>query len=500
MRNPRSRNFYILFVLLTVLTIASTQLSSIAFSPPKTHSENIDSWATIIKEDKDIDNPIMRVVNNCIYIAARINWYDTYIVKYSNSGIKLWEYIWKGPDREFVKCFITDSENNLYITGITDPQYPREGDIFLLKFNNSGALLWSKVFNPFPNSSCSMLSLQIGSNNSFYISGVLEEENLFLLQLDLSGEIMWNRQIIVNKRLILLETQIDSENSLYIFYWDFELNSTLIKYNQFGSPQWNKTWDNEIIPGGWKIDKNDNVLITGLNLYQNVSLDIWAMKINQSGLTINTTKIEDNEIVWEYSIWDNFAQVGLLDGSTRNYKWFFDYQNNIYIYLRGRNSNAFLYKIDSNLKYQWKCSLEISRSIIEFRCDTYQTIHFVCGVLAIYSRRQNTEISIMNINSSGNITLTNAWGGPYVDFLNTIEMDSQNNLYMISTSAYSDQWSFFSFQTILVKNPQLNRYPPSINIKLGYYDYYLFSFIGIMCIISISMTRSLVKQKIKKKV
>lgn len=489
MRNSRSVKKAFLILILIEFSVPLIQsnlyIQASDFSKIKMQAENPDSWSTILVKEEEIDDPIMHGLNNSIYIVGRIDWYNTYVAKFNSSGIKLWEHIWEGPEREFVNSFIIDSENNLYIAGITDSSYPSGGDIYLLKYNNSGALLWSKIFNPYPSYECSFISLQLDNNNSLYISGYISG-NVFLLKLDLLGEILWNRQFNVNLKPIQIETQIDSENHIYVYYRDEELNPLLIKYNYLGSVQWNKTWQEEIIGLGFKLNLNGNILIVSLIKHGNSTFDIWIMSINKSGENVNMTKLNYSGSISDYIFWDY-----------EYYQCYFDDYNNIYIHIKCYSTDPVVFKFNSSLEYQWSCPIDIIyiENNYELRVDKDLNLYYVSSPGLITGYGQNTQISIVRINSSGDITLHTDWGGPNADFFEEMAIDYQNNLYMICTSVYDIRWGFYSPQTVLVKNPKPNGNPPTLKIKFNFIDYSLFSFMGIMSVVSIGIVWSILKRK-----
>ena len=87
---------------------------------------------------------------------------DLFILKFSNSGVRLWATLYGGNDNDDGKSIIADSSGNIFITGYTfSADFPTynpgggvwyqddiagEKDAFILKFSNSGVRQWATYY------------------------------------------------------------------------------------------------------------------------------------------------------------------------------------------------------------------------------------------------------------------------------------------------------------------------------------------------------------------
>ena len=87
--------------------------------------------------------------------------FDAFILKFSSSGIRLWATFYGGNYYEYGYSIITDNTDNLYVTGTTyssnfpiqtlqgaynQKTFGGQSDLFILKFNSSGARLWATYY------------------------------------------------------------------------------------------------------------------------------------------------------------------------------------------------------------------------------------------------------------------------------------------------------------------------------------------------------------------
>ena len=83
---------------------------------------------------------------------ASLNYFDIFILKFNNSGVRQWATYYGGLSAEEGRSITTDKSDNVYVTGRTDSyDFPVQnpsgtsysaggmGDVFVLKFNSSGA-------------------------------------------------------------------------------------------------------------------------------------------------------------------------------------------------------------------------------------------------------------------------------------------------------------------------------------------------------------------------
>jgi len=414
---------------------------------------NSDSWSKIVKEGRWFYPPYCELVNGSLYVIGTLELEDNtkeylYISNFNTSGIKEWEIsIELGDDSRI--SYVFDNDNNLFVLN----EYYSSNNISLIKVNSSGAILFSKEFNlDLYNHD---VSLVLGENNSLLIVGQYDQhpypEKLFIMKFNNAGQFLWNTSFIVNSYYSIPPYIVkDSGYNMYLY---FRNNSVyhLAKINGSGAIMWQmglENYDHKFL-----VDSKDNLYILGAKNYSTG----YILKLNSSGNQIKEILIE------KFSTY--FAEM-----------W---YLNDLFVF----NPNSMLLLCyDLNLDQKWNFSLSdyITQPFYLqtfLAKDSYNNVYIV----------QNNElgnINLVKISSTGEFLSRIIWGGFFDVKPGSLNIDFDNNIYFICNCEYSNVWGDQHRFTILVKNPVNGGAPPEPRRDLNIRDYFIFSVVGIACIIS----------------
>lgn len=236
------------------------------------------------------------------WLASRDSYYLTQVKRASNNNIYAVEYrnggariyylnpdgsaIWKKDltgNLYSVYQIILDDNDDLYLAA----DYPSAGSGIVAKIDKSGNLIWdirtnkrsefdSDVKAPFSG-------IAINSNNVYAISYPVSGENYsYLLALDLDGNVVWQKRIVVGADRKICYYN----NALYAGGTDY-----VTKYDTSGNVVWNYAFDN--LPANTSLFKVRNLTVN------DSTGDIWITSTNNfsspSGATkLNIMKLEDN--------------------------------------------------------------------------------------------------------------------------------------------------------------------------------------------------------------
>ena len=118
--------------------------------------------------------------------------YDAFVLKFTNAGKLLWSTYYGGSGSDAGSSIATDAVGNVYVTGSTgSTNFPilnaggssyfqgtlnGTDDVFILKFNNSGLLLWASYYGGSQSESGN--SIAVDSSGNIFITGETSSTDL----------------------------------------------------------------------------------------------------------------------------------------------------------------------------------------------------------------------------------------------------------------------------------------------------------------------------------
>jgi tetratricopeptide (TPR) repeat protein len=121
---------------------------------------------------------------------------DAFLLKYDTSGNLLWNKTWGGSfyDEDIGYGIALDGSGNAFITGYTRSYGAGDNDAFLLKYDTSGNLLWYKTWGGSGSDYGEGISLD-ASGNAFITGDTRSygagNYDVFFLKYDSSGNLLW---------------------------------------------------------------------------------------------------------------------------------------------------------------------------------------------------------------------------------------------------------------------------------------------------------------------
>ena len=242
--------------------------------------------------------------DNYLYIVGRIN-SDVVLWKYDTSGSLVWNKTWDGGKIDCTYNIISYS-GYLYVTGYTNSSSEGSCDVLLLKYNTDGNLLWNKTWDgsddEFGRDLIEVNGYLYIIGDKGYIPGDLptstpDSYDVFLLKYDLDGILIWN------------ETWNGSDHShaygiteyngeLYVIgnYAPKNSDVFLLRYDENGNLIWNNSWGGNYTEFGYGITVCDDYLYltgnTGLSMFL-LKYDPYDTDNNGDGYKGNINSLVD---------------------------------------------------------------------------------------------------------------------------------------------------------------------------------------------------------------
>lgn len=122
------------------------------------------------------------------------NFGDGVLVRYDPSGTLLWQKTWGGSNAETPYDVAVDSAGNVYVTGETDSFGAGGYDVYLIKYDSSGALLWQQLWGGSSFDSPTRLAINNATGDVFVAGGTTSfsagDTDAFVLQYNDSGALL----------------------------------------------------------------------------------------------------------------------------------------------------------------------------------------------------------------------------------------------------------------------------------------------------------------------
>ena len=221
---------------------------------------------------------------------------DIWLIKTDNQGNKEWSKTFGGSDMDYGNSVQQTKDGNFVIVGSTRSYGTGSSDIWLLKTDNHGNLLWDKKFGGTEYEEGKMV--QLTTDGGYIIIGTTESikpDNLeiWVIKTDMNGNMQWNRtfggqdsdwgyyiQQTLDHGYVIIGTTI-LEEDLYQDVW-------LLKIDNSGNEQWNRTFGKKMEPD-WGVMVQQTldegyILIGSTSSYGSGNEDVWVIKVNNSGI------------------------------------------------------------------------------------------------------------------------------------------------------------------------------------------------------------------------
>lgn len=229
--------------------------------------------------------------------------FDIYVVKYNFSGNLLWDKIYNGPanGNDIANSITVDLNGNIYVAG-ESRGVKTSGDFVLLKYDSLGNELWTRRYNGKSNSTDVAVKVITDKAGNPIISGRSFEfptlSDIVTIKYNSNGDIIWSKKYngASNSNDFVGDMAIDSSENLYIsgssFIQGSGDNFLIIKYDNNGDTLWTESYNG---PG----NGNDNSVSLAMDVNGNVIIT-GSSVASGTGIDFATLKYSDTgEMLWQ---------------------------------------------------------------------------------------------------------------------------------------------------------------------------------------------------------
>ncbi|MFW9970061.1 MAG: SBBP repeat-containing protein [Candidatus Odinarchaeota archaeon] len=312
---------------------------------------------------------------------------------------------------------------------------------FTLEYGRSDNDKWYRVWGGNGDDYCYAIALD--SSNNIYLGGVLEifgaynYHALCLVKYDNAGNYQWNKTIDGYSYQDCAIT-IDSSDNIFLASEIYNSNSSnfdiiLLKFDSLGNYQWNKTWD------GGK-DADDYCHAIGLDSLENIYV---------AGESNSGPNNEDFCLV-KYDNLGNFLWNKTWGGPYNDICWAIALDSSDNIFLAGDtlsfgagNPDMCIVKYNNTGDFQWYKTWSNSGSLF-CRAIVFDSLENIYLAGSNYNA-DSLDFCLVKFNNSGDFQWSRTWGGVLYDACYSMLIDPSENLYLAGTKG--DKYSIVVYDT-----------------------------------------------------
>jgi hypothetical protein len=232
--------------------------------------------------------------------------YDVYLIKTNENGDTLWTKTFGGNNIEIGLSVQQTHDGGYIITGYSDSFGNSGSNVYLIKTNNTGDTLWTKLYGG--EYEDKGWSVQQTTDGGYLITGSTELieptlwtfHDVYLIKTDNYGDTLWTKNFGgdgVDKGYSVQQTNdggfiISGESDSFTNSWDNDVY--LIKTDINGDTLWTKTFGSGGEDKGWSVQQTTDggYIIAGQTFsYETNSADIYLIKTDDKGNISSTIEI-----------------------------------------------------------------------------------------------------------------------------------------------------------------------------------------------------------------
>lgn len=215
------------------------------------------------------------------------------VLKLDGNGDVVWQKNFGNTRQEELYSIQLTLDNKYIVAGYINPLGCDDYDIWILKLDNDGSIIWEKTIGETSVSEYAYF-IQPTSDGSFYIVGHSSDSQLaFVAKLDKNGDILWEKEY-GGKSIRINDMALAADDGCvltgeYEYHWGGALSYDLwlLCLDKNGEALWEKKYGSKRIKDmGYSVRAtiDEGYVVAGATGTNSAgSFDFWLLKLNQQG-------------------------------------------------------------------------------------------------------------------------------------------------------------------------------------------------------------------------
>ncbi|MCY7362663.1 MAG: SBBP repeat-containing protein, partial [Ignavibacteria bacterium] len=266
--------------------------------------------------------------------------FDFITLKYNNSGNLLWAKIYDGGinNDDAPRDMTVDDSGNVYVTGYSFEGTSNGGVNWLtIKYSKDGDLLWKRSLDWTGHKSDDPKSIFVDKSYNVYVTGYgyagpppLLKEDLVVVKYDMTGNLKWTRSHSSSVIYSDCGYSVVTDDSNFVYVSGYAFDSILtIKYDESGNTIWERTF---------------------FNIEVNYVVPLFSKIDKQNNIVVNgfyTVATQDNFVTLKYDRNGNLLWNRIFDSpiGAQDNAYALDVDDNSNIYVAGRTFTNYYFDV-----------------------------------------------------------------------------------------------------------------------------------------------------------